>query len=91
MVDQSSWNNAGSKVKTRRATCGCGHEGRSKQPEHYQCGFCYYGAWVRSTLEKARKLEARAVKLRKEADVYQGKSDAFRVKHSDCGSAQRTE
>lgn len=71
---------------TQKAVCKCGHAGRSKQPEFYQCGYCYYSCWARSNREKADKLVQRAEALRVEAAGYEEKAEAFKAKHSDVCS-----
>ena len=76
--------------KLEEATCKCGHEGKSKHPEHYQCGYCYYTGFARGNVEQADKLEQRAQKLRVEAAKHRRTAEAFKAKHSDVGSAQTT-
>ena len=70
------------------ATCKCGHKGKSKRPEHYQCGYCYYTGFAQGNVEQADKLEQRAQKLRIEAVKHRKTAEAFKAKHSDVGSVQ---
>lgn len=73
------------KTKLVRAFCRCGHEGKSKQPDVYQCGFCYYSNRAKSNRTKAAELRARADKLEAEAERFEGTAAAFKAKHSDVG------
>lgn len=63
------------------ATCKCGHKGKSKNPEFYQCGYCYYTARARSNRETAQKLRVRAMKLDEETRQFEEKSRDFRSRH----------
>jgi len=63
------------------ATCACGHKGKSQRPQYYQCGYCYYSACAAGNLKLARALEARAEKLRAEAETFKKKAKAFRDRH----------
>ena len=48
----------------QKATCGCGHKGKSQNPEFYQCTACYSENWSEHNLKQADKLEARAKNIR---------------------------
>lgn len=63
------------------ATCPCGHKGRSRRPQFYQCSGCWYEGQIKASLEKARKLEARSQRLRELVGRLIAKRDAFREKH----------
>jgi len=65
----------------QKATCRCGHEGKSRRPEYYQCGYCYYTANAKSHWAMITKLEKRITKLREEGDRFVAKAQAFRSRH----------
>ncbi len=73
--------------KLRPAVCKCGHKGKSKRPEFYQCAYCYYRARATSNNDKARKLKHRAEQLEQEAQRFMRKAMAFEQRHDDVGSA----
>lgn len=63
------------------ALCPCGHKGKSKNPQWYRCGFCYYMASAEGNEDFADKLTARATKLRLEAEAFRTRALAFRAKN----------
>lgn len=67
------------------ATCKCGHKGKSKKPEYYQCGACYYTARAAWNRQHAQKLRERARKLEEEAVTFDGQREAFQRRHPEAG------
>lgn len=63
------------------AVCACGHKGKSKRPEYYQCGHCYYEARASWNDATVAKLKARIAKLKAEAAEFRKKSRRFRERH----------
>ena len=70
----------GEKRPLFKATCPCGHVGMSMMPSIYLCSACYYESQAGSELEKARKLEARAKRLRVDALNHRILADSIRQK-----------
>ena len=62
------------------ATCKCGHRGRSKQPDYYQCGYCYYTAMAKGNEDKILKIADRIVKC-EEAKRFKKRAAEFRKRH----------
>lgn len=67
------------------AVCRCGHQGRSRYPEHYRCGACYYMARMRANIQKADQLRRWANELETQAWDFQAKAMGFKERHPGAG------
>jgi hypothetical protein len=67
--------------KLKPAICKCGYKGKSKRPEYYQCGYCYYAAAAEGNDVFAEELVKRADRLTKEAKVFRIRALQFRERH----------
>jgi len=70
------------------AVCRCGYKGKSKQPQYYSCGFCYYVGWANGLAEKIATLEARIVKLREEREQRLKQAAQFKKRHPEAGGGK---
>ena len=78
-------------VPMQKATCECGHEGKSQNPEHYRCGHCYYQAKAWGNHKRIVELQNRIAKLAVQAETYQKKAKRFRRNHPRPGTAEAKE
>lgn len=65
----------------QRAGCKCGHEGKSKNPKFYQCGFCYYSNWAAHSERAIADKLVQVKKLRVEVMRCKKKAADFRKRH----------
>jgi len=70
------------------AVCPCGYKGKSKRPQHYRCGYCYYAGWANGLAEKIATLEARIVKIRKERNQRLKQAAQFKKRHPEAGGGE---
>lgn len=63
----------------------CPHVGKSRYPETYQCGACYYAMKARGRRKIAKEARDRAVKNDLQAEVYEKKSKEFMARHPGAG------
>jgi hypothetical protein len=67
------------------AVCKCGYKGKSKHPEYYTCGYCYYATWADSEEKHIEKLKARIEEKQAEVIRLRKKAEDFKKKHPEAG------
>jgi len=68
----------------------CGYWGRSKNPERYRCGACYYSAWAAGERRNAARYKKLAAKALAKAKDCEQKAKAFMDNHPDAGVREPT-
>ena len=63
----------------------CPYIGKSRYPNVYRCGYCFYRRKVAGAEYRAKKLRARAKEFDAEAIEAAAKAEKFKKRHPEAG------